>query len=160
MKCLFLCSIYVQLAIFILFIICSPGVNLNQGVEKNNTRVDIRGDTRDEIRDEANLIKSDNILESLTIEPSELINKKKLIKFKTGDSKSIEKTVERNYSILIACIAICGGFILAIIFLLVALLYNKKTMSEISNASIHIVKSLNEATRNKVSTGDVLTMHI
>lgn len=69
-------------------------------------------------------------------------------------------TYKRNYSILIALIGICGGFILAATFLLFALAYNKQTLSEISSASLQIVKSLKEVSTTKVTGGDILTMHI
>jgi hypothetical protein len=68
--------------------------------------------------------------------------------------------MKQKYAVLIALISICVGFLMASFFLIFALFYNKETLSQISSASIQIVKSLNEIHKGKVSSGDVLTMHI
>lgn len=79
----------------------------------------------------------------------------------SNESKISLASSNKNYNaVLIAVIAVSSGFLMASIFLIFAMIYNKQTLSQISAASEQIVKSLNEIHKAKVSSGDVLTMHI
>ncbi len=132
---------FVFITFFLLFILNSPRV-----VSKVELRKEHKG----------------NIGNFTQLEISKLTNNSLSyfkLESKTEESQYWEM-VKKNYSIIIALIAICGGFLIASVFLIIALMYNKQTLSQISTASIQIVKSLNEMHKGKVNSGDVLTMHI
>jgi hypothetical protein len=182
MKCFnLLLSNKVQLTVFMLILICVPFLCskskipneseikklLKESLKKNQEQseyfeehplvsiqefknvTEVKNEQK-EIKKEAEIININIPLEKITKEPE--------IKNENNLQKLI--TYKRNYSILIALVGICGGFILAATFLLFALAYNKQTLGEISSASLQIVKSLKEVSTTKVTGGDILTMHI
>jgi len=68
----------------------------------------------------------------------------------------------KNNQILVTTIfAVCLGFIFGTTFITILFAYSKENYSELSNASIQIVKSFNEFSNlNKIIIDDVLTNHI
>ena len=142
----------VHLAVFMLILICTPIINM---VPKVPNESEVKKMLKESLKE------TQKPIESEYMEPKE--NVRPEIKMSEAEPKNeidMLVTIQRNYSILVALVAICGGFILAATFLLFSLAYNKQTLSEISSASLHIVKSLQEVTTSKVAGGDILTMHI
>lgn len=71
----------------------------------------------------------------------------------------LPELIQNNQSIFIAVLAVSIGFVIGASFIILALLYNKNTFLQISQASLQIVNSFKELTQSKV-TDDVLTIHI
>jgi hypothetical protein len=99
-----------------------------------------------------------NIVSNITSEKNSKISKIRIKKENTSTMEK-EETIKRNYSLLIIIFSICIGFLLASIFLICALLFNKQVMDDISQASCQIVKSIREISQFKIKE-DVLTLHI
>jgi hypothetical protein len=135
------------LAYFILFILDSAGIVSKLELRKESDKMKLEMYKKLE-----NYVKS-NVTD---YEPNKIINTTN-----TEEEKSnIWEPMKKNYALLVGLITISLGFLIASLFLIIALLYNKETMSQISSASIEIVKSLNEIHKGKFNSGDVLTMHI
>jgi hypothetical protein len=120
------------------------------------SKLDLRKEAHDIKFEAKNNFENYEITKKLT----EIIpNKTETTPTKQEETINLEP-IKQNYAVLIALISICVGFLMASFFLIFAMFYNKETLSQISSASIQIVKSLNEIHKGKVTSGDVLTMHI
>jgi hypothetical protein len=173
MKCFnLLLSNKVQLTVFMLILICIPTLCNKSKIPNENEIKKLIKETLKKNQDQneyfeehplsriqetKNSTEIKNETEIIINTSDENLNKSDII-----NENNLQKLIsyKRNYSILIALIGICGGFILAATFLLFALAYNKQTLGEISSASLQIVKSLKEVSTTKVTGGDILTMHI
>jgi hypothetical protein len=92
----------------------------------------------------------DNLLNSNNI----FVNKKE------GKVRSLFM-IKKNQILVTTIFAVCLGFIFGTTFITILFAYSKENYSELSNASIQIVKSFNEFSNlNKIIIDDVLTNHI
>ena len=67
--------------------------------------------------------------------------------------------IKGNISSIIAALSILTGFVIAMLFFIVAIVYNNKTIEEFSSASVQIVHSFKEVMDSKLNE-EILTMKI
>lgn len=130
-----------ELFLFLIFLISinevSARLNLNSN-RKELTRSENRNDTKEEYR---KVFPEKNY----TVDEEKTSNDLNL-----SIEEYNEKSLMKNFSILISIIWIVCGFIISTLFFLFALLFNKKNMVDINTSSIQIVGSLKEIMREKI----------